>query len=142
MSYGPIELLVVKFPGNQFTGELAPALQELIESGTIRVIDLLFASKDASGRVEVLEIDDLGETVFTSFDPLVAEHSGLLSDDDARFFAAGLEPNSSEALLLFENTWASRFAEAFRQAKGEVVLNERVPRAVVEELLATVGAEA
>ncbi|MGH2533517.1 MAG: DUF6325 family protein [Thermomicrobiales bacterium] len=140
MPYGPIELLVVKFPGNQFTGELAPALQELVETGTIRIIDLLFVSKDENGVVDVAEIDGLGEAVLTTFDPLVAEVSGLLSEEDAQYFATGLEPNSSEALLLFENTWAATFAEAFRKAQGEIVLNKRIPRVVVEEILATAGA--
>jgi hypothetical protein len=138
MSYGPLELLVLKFAGNRFTGEIAPAFRELVESGTIRVIDLLFATKDAGGAVDVLEIDGLGDTVFATFDPLVAELAGLLSEDDARYFSDALEPNSSVALLLFENTWASRFAEAVRNANGEVVLNERIPRAMVEAALASV----
>src|SRR5262245_27688710 len=120
MSYGPIEVLVVKFPGNQFTGEIAPALQELVDSGTIRVIDLLFAIKDSDGVIDVLEMDGLGEAAFATFDPLVAEMAGLLSEEDARFFANALEPNSSVALLLFENTWAARFAQAVRNAKGEL----------------------
>jgi hypothetical protein len=140
MSYGPIEMLVVKFPGNRFTGEIAPALRELVESGTIRVVDLLFVSKDADGVVDVVEIDGLGDALFATFDPLVGEVAGLLSEEDARHFSAGLEPNSSEALLLFENTWAARFAEAVRNAKGEVVVNERIPRAVIEEIVAAAGA--
>jgi hypothetical protein len=142
MSYGPIEVLVVKFPGNQFTGELAPALQELVEAGTIRVVDLLFVAKNNEGIVDVVELDGLGEATYTTFDPLVAEVSGLLSEEDARFFGTSLEPNSSAALLLFENTWAARFAEALRNAKGEVVLNERIPRAVIEELVGAAGAVA
>jgi hypothetical protein len=140
MSYGPIELLVLKFPGNRFTGEVAPALKDLVETGTIRVVDLLFATKDAEGEVDVVEIDGLGDAVFATFDPLIAELAGLLSEDDARFFSNALEPNSSAALLLFENTWASRFAEAVRNANGEVVLNERIPRAAIEEILTSAGA--
>jgi hypothetical protein len=136
MPYGPIELLVVKFPGNQFTGELTPALAHLVESGTIRVIDFLFVSKDASGKVLVAELDALGEAVVTTLSPVVAELAGLLSENDALRFAAELEPNSSEALLLFENTWATGFAQAVRNANGEVVLNERIPRAVVDEVVA------
>jgi hypothetical protein len=142
MSYGPIELLVVKFPGNRFTGEIAPALKELVETGTIRIIDLLFVTKDAQGVVDVVEIDGLGEATFATFDPLVGEVAGLLSEEDARLFSASLEPNSSAGLLLFENTWAARFAQAVRNASGEVVLNERIPRAVVEELVEAAGAAA
>ena len=130
MSYGPIELLVVKFPGNQFTGEIAPALKELVEAGTIRVIDLLFVNKDADGAVDVVEINDLGDATSPPSTRSSRELAGLLSEDDARYFAAALEPNSSAALLLFENTWAARFAQAVRNANGELVLNERIPRAV------------
>jgi hypothetical protein len=136
MSYGPIELLAVRFPGNRFTGELTPALGELVESGTIRIIDFLFVSKDADGAILVAELDELSDGVVTALDPFVAESAGLLSEDDARCFAMALEPNSSEALLVFENVWAGRFAQAVRNAHGEVIFNERVPRTVVDALLA------
>jgi hypothetical protein len=141
MSYGPIEFLVVKFPGNQFNGEIAPALKELVDNGLIRVIDLLFVGKDADGTVAVLDLDELGEAIVTALDPLVAEVCGLLSDEDARRFASALEPNSSEGLLVFENIWASRFAQAIRNASGEVILNERIPHAVVEAVFAAAEAE-
>jgi hypothetical protein len=140
MSYGPIELLVARFPGNTFSGELGAAFEELVASGTIRIIDFLFVTKDARGIVDIVEIDALGEAAFTRLDPLVAEVSGLLSESDARYFATMLEPNSSEALLLFENGWAAKFAESFRKANGEVLLNERIPHAVVEQVLADVAA--
>lgn len=140
MSYGPIELLVARFPGNKFTGELGEALEELVETGTIRIVDFLFVSKDANGIVDIAEIDALGEAAFTRLDPLVAEVSGMISEDDAHYFATALEPNSSEALLLFENVWAARFAESFRKANGEIVMNERIPHAVIEEVAAAIGA--
>lgn len=136
MSYGPIELLAVRFPGNRFTGELTPALGELVESGTIRIIDLLFVSKDADGSVLIAELDELGDGVVTALDPYIAESAGLLSEDDAIRFATALEPNTSEALLVFENAWASRFAQAVRNAHGELIFNERIPRAVVDAMLA------
>jgi hypothetical protein len=136
MSYGPIELLAVRFPGNRFTGELTPALGELVESGTIRIIDLLFVSKDADGAVLIAELDELGEGVVTALDPYIAESAGLLSEDDALRFATALEPNTSEALLVFENVWASRFAQAVQNAHGDLIFNERIPRAVVDAMLA------
>jgi hypothetical protein len=135
MSYGPIELLAVRFPGNRFTGELIPALGELVESGTIRIIDLLFVSKDADGSVVIAEVDELGDGVVTALDPYIAESAGLLSEDDALRFATALEPNTSEALLVFENVWASRFAQAVHNAHGELIFNERIPRAVVDAML-------
>ena len=139
MSYGPVELLVVSFPGNQFTGEIVPALEELIETGTIQVIDFLFVSKDADGAVTVAELDEVGEGVMTKLKPSEAAMAGLLSENDALRFATEMEPNSSEAILLFENTWATRFAQAIRNANGEVVINERVPHAVMAEMAAEVG---
>jgi hypothetical protein len=136
MAIGPIELLVVKFPGNQFKGEIAPALQELIDNGIIHVIDLIFAIKDETGNLAVLELNDLGDERLAVFQPKPSELSGSLTEDDARSLAGGLENNSSAAIMLFENVWATRFADALRNADGQLILNERVPRAVIDELIA------
>lgn len=142
MAIGPIELLVVKFPGNQFKGEIAPALQELIDNGIIHVIDLIFAIKDESGNLAVLELNDLGDERLAVFQPKPSELSGSLTEDDARSLAGGLENNSSAAIMLFENVWATRFADALRNADGQLILNERVPRAVIDELIAELAAAA
>jgi Family of unknown function (DUF6325) len=139
MALGPIELLVVKFPGNQFTGEIAPALKELVDNGTIRIIDLIFAIKDEEGTLAVVELDALGDESLHVFKPAPSELSGTLTEDDARSLSGGLENNSSAAIMLFENTWAARFAEAMRNANGELILNERIPRAVIEELIAEIS---
>ena len=136
MSLGPIEMLVVKFPGNRFSGEIIPALGELVENGTVRIVDLLFAVKNKEGDVKVLEFGDLDPDIFGQWDPLVSDVTPMLNEDDARELTASLENNSSAALLLFENTWATRFVDAVSNARGEVVLNERIPRAVVQELTA------
>jgi hypothetical protein len=140
MSYGPIELLVARFPGNVATGELGSAFENLVATGTIRIIDFLFVTKDAQGVVDIAEFDALGEAAFTRLDPLIAEVSGLISEEDAYYFANLLEPNSSEALLLFENVWAAQFAESFRKVNGEVILNERIPHSVIEQVLTETGA--
>jgi uncharacterized membrane protein len=132
MSYGPIELLVVSFPGNQFKGEIVPALQELVDTETIRVIDIIFATKDGEGNVTYIEVDDLPDEQKSSFEPAVSEVSGLLSDEDIQQLAKALEPNSSAGLMLFENAWASRFVEAVANANGEVLISERIPRVVIE----------
>jgi hypothetical protein len=133
MAYGPAELIVVRFPGNQFKGEIAPALGDLIDSGTIRLIDLLFLMKDADGAVTFLEAGE----VFPD-GPLagvVAESdAGLISDEDVEDIAPELEPNSSAAVMLFEHLWAAQFTQALRNAGGELVYDERIPAAVVEEV--------
>jgi hypothetical protein len=136
MSIGPVELIVIKFPGNQFKGEIAPALTELVESGTIRIIDILFVLKNEDGTVEMVEINDLAADDYTAFDPLVQDVTGMLSEDDVKFFSESMEPNSSAALMLFENAWATRFRDAVLNAKGELVLNERIPKAVIDDFLA------
>jgi uncharacterized membrane protein len=135
MALGPVELLEVKFPGNQFTGEIVPALKALVESGTIRIIDIVFVRKDRDGRVTQVEISDLADDEYAALDPLVSEIDGLLSADDVQQLASGLENNSSAGIMLFENTWATRFVTAVRRAHGEVLLNERIPRSVIEQLL-------
>jgi uncharacterized membrane protein len=136
MPLGPIEMLVVKFPGNQFTGEIMPAMADLVENGTVHIVDLLLVSKDERGKVTLYEFNDLDPDAFGRFAPLMTETTPMLNEDDANQLAQLLENNSSAGLLLFENTWATRFAEAIRNAKGEVIFNERIPHAVVEELVA------
>jgi hypothetical protein len=136
MALGPVELLVVKFPGNQFRGEIAPALQELVEGGTIRVIDLLFVTKDAAGAVSSTELTDLDPDTYAVYDPLVSDLEGLLADDDVQRLGAALENNSSAAVMLFENVWATRFRDAVVNAKGQLVLAERIPHSVIEEVAA------
>jgi uncharacterized membrane protein len=142
VALGPIEMLVVKFPGNKFSGEIIPALGELVENGTVRIVDLLFAVKDKDGEVTVLEFGDLAPDIFGQWDPLVSDVTPMLNEDDARELTASLENNSSAGILLFENTWATRFVDAVSNARGEVVLNERIPRAVVQELTAELTASA
>jgi uncharacterized membrane protein len=137
MSLGPIELLVVKFPGNQFKGEIAPALADLVESGTIRIIDLLFAIKDEEGTLAVLELNELGDETLAVFKPEPSDLSDTLTEEDGKALGGGLENNSSAAILLFENVWATKFADALRNANGELILNERIPRAVIDELIAS-----
>jgi hypothetical protein len=134
---GPVELLVLKFPGNKFKGEIAPELQRLVDNRIIRVADILFAIKDENGNVTVLEINEMEDDVTGLIDPVVSDLSDVLTLQDAQALTANIEPNSSAALMLFENTWASGFADAVARADGQVVLNERIPRAVVEELLAS-----
>ena len=133
MAYGPAELIVVRFPGNQFKGEIVPALVDLMDSGTIRLIDLLFLMKDADGSVTFLEAAE----VFPD-GPLagvIAESDdGLISDEDVDDIAPELEANSSAAVLLFEHLWAAEFTQALRNAGGELIYDERIPASVVEEV--------
>jgi hypothetical protein len=141
MPFGPIEFIVLHFPGNRFTGEIVPALQELVDNGTVRILDFMCVMKDEDGTMLVVQSDDLGDTVAAVLQPLVTHDEELFSKSDARHFAQILEQNSSAAMILFENTWATRFTDAVRNAQGEVILNERVPWPVIEEVLAEAAAE-
>jgi hypothetical protein len=133
---GPLELLAVRFPGNHFRGEIASSIAELVEQGTIRVIDILFAMKSADGTLTIAEINDLDEDDFAVFDTVIDDDlTGMLSEEDVRELASSIEPNSSAAIMLFENTWATRFRDAILDASGEVMMSERIPKAVVDELL-------
>jgi uncharacterized membrane protein len=133
MAYGPAELIVVKFPGNQFRGEIAPALGDLIDAGTIRLIDLLFVMKDTDGSVTYLEAGE----VFPDgplAGVLAESDDGFISDEDVDDIAPEVEPGSSAAVMLFEHLWAAEFTQAIRNAGGELIYNERMPAAVVEEV--------
>jgi uncharacterized membrane protein len=135
MDLGPIEILVVSFPGNQFSGEIAPALAELVETGLIRVIDLVFVAKDAAGDVVGIELSDLDEATGGAFLPHVEEPSGLLADEDIQDLGADLPPNSSAAILLFEHVWATKFRDAVLGSGGELVASIRIPKEVIDEVV-------
>ena len=131
MSIGPVEYLIVAFPGTQFKGEIIPALADLVEAGTIRIIDLAFVMKDADGAVVTAELGDLDSEVFKAFDALSPETMGLLNEEDLAAAGEELDPNSSAALLVWEDTWATTLRDAIVNAGGEVLDLERVPYQVV-----------
>jgi hypothetical protein len=135
---GPVDLVLLRFPGNHFTGEVAPALADLVSSGTVRILDLIFITKDEGGNVAAVELDQLGDAG-AAFDDIDGEVSGLLTDEDVVAAGEEMEANSSAALLLFENTWAARFTKALRGADAEVIAFERIPHEALKEFLAGVG---
>src|SRR3954447_25554967 len=92
---GPVELLVIKFPGNQFKGEIAPALSDLVDSGTIRIIDLLFAIKDEEGNFDMVEVQQLDHKEMAVFEPLLTGGTALLSQEDIEDISSMLDPDSS-----------------------------------------------
>jgi len=136
MALGPIEVLVVGFPGNEFNGQIIPELERLVESDTIALIDGLFIRKDADGTVTFVEFEEEGASEeATRLARLMNQLDSLISDEDIEEIADGLEPDSSAAMLVFENTWAKPFADAIVDSGGVMVTNFRVPRLVVDEVL-------
>jgi hypothetical protein len=137
MAIGPVEYIIIGFPGNHFNGDMVPALERLVESGTIRIIDMLFILKDADGNIEAFEFEDHPE--LAAFGSLTDEVDGLLNDEDVEMAAEVLEPNSSAAFIVWEDCWAGEFAAAVRGSDGVILAGERIPHQIVTEALAAVG---
>jgi uncharacterized membrane protein len=129
---GPVDYLIVAFPGNEFRGEIAPALAELVDAGTIRIIDIAFVSKDSEGKVGAFEVTNLAEDVREALEKLGIEVGGLFNEDDLMAAGEELEPNSSAALLVWENVWARDVAQKLRDAGGVLLDFERLPHEVVQ----------
>jgi hypothetical protein len=137
MSLGPIELLVVAAPTDKLKGEVISAIHDLVENGTIRIVDMLAAIRDDAGDLTVLDLHELGDETVTALQISNSELQDVLSEDDATTFASRLEPGQAVGLLLWENTWATGVADALRRADAQVLVHEPIPRAVVEELVAS-----
>jgi Family of unknown function (DUF6325) len=129
---GPVDYMIVAFPGNEFKGDIAPALADLVASETIRIIDLAFVGKSANGDVVAMELTDIDPEVRAGFERAGVEVNGLFNDDDLQAAGEELEPNSSAALLVWENVWARKVAQAMRDAGGVLLDFERLPHEVVQ----------
>lgn len=128
---GPIDYVLVEWTGRQPTGEAIPHLVDLVEQGTIRILDLAFIAKGEDGSVAGVEIADLGDAV-AEFAVFHGAASGLISDEDIGEAGSALEPGTSAALLIYENSWAAPFASAVRRGGGQLVASGRIP---VQDLL-------
>jgi Family of unknown function (DUF6325) len=129
---GPVDYAVIAFPGNQFNGDIAPALADLVEAGTIRLIDAAFVSKDENGDISSFEVTELAPDVRDRLDALNLEVQGLVNEQELQAIGQELEANSSAALLVWENTWARKVAQKMRDAGGVLIAFERVPHNVVQ----------
>jgi hypothetical protein len=135
---GPVDWIVVEFPGSQFNGEIAPALRDLVDRGVVRVLDLLILKKDDDGSIEAFELSDLDDSEIGELRAHEAQLAMLLSEDDVTAVAAAIEPGSSAAVLVWENTWAAPFGSAVRRSGGQLVASGRIP---VQALLAAIEAD-
>ena len=134
---GPVDYLVMEFPGNQMTGEAFPLLIDLVDRGIIRILDLVFLRKETDGTVTTLTQVDLDRMHVLEAALFDGATSGLLDQADIDEAAKALEPGSSAGVLVYENVWAAPFAGALRRAGGELVASGRIP---VQELVATLDA--
>ena len=135
---GPVDWIVVEFPGSRFNGEIAPALRDLVQRDLIRVLDLLILKKDQDGALEAFELSDLDPSEVGELRSYEQELGMLLSEDDATAVAAAVEPGSSAAVLVWENTWAAPFASAVRRSGGQLVASGRIP---IQAMLAVIEAD-
>jgi Family of unknown function (DUF6325) len=135
-SMGPVEYVVIAFPGNRFKGEIVPALAELVDNDVIRIIDVAFIKKDADRNASMFEYDTLDDVLAFGFADVDGEAGGVLNDEDLELAAEALEPDTSAALIVWEHRWAARVAQAIRDAGGRIIAGERVPDEIVEQALA------
>jgi len=135
---GPVDWIVVEFPGSRFNGTIAPTLTDLVDRGIIRILDLLMIRKDDDGSIDAFEISDLDEGEIGGIRNYETAMANLLSQEDVESAAAAIEPGSTAALLVWENVWAAPFGSAVRHAGGQLVASGRIP---VQALIAAVEAD-
>ena len=135
---GPVDYLVVEFPAeaSNFTGEMAEELIALVDSGTIRLIDVLILTKNADGTVEATELSDIEE--LGELQAVEAQLAELLAEEDVIHLAAAMEPGSVAGVLIWENLWAAPFAAAARRSGGQLVANGRIP---IQAIIASIQAD-
>ena len=135
---GPVDYLVVEFPAgtSNFTGEMAKELLALVDSGTIRVIDVLILTKNEDGSVDAMELSDIED--LGPLQAVEAELAELLAADDVEDLAAAIEPGSTAGVLIWENLWAAPFASAARRSGGQLIANGRIP---IQAIIASIEAD-
>ncbi|TAH52676.1 MAG: hypothetical protein EYC68_06015 [Chloroflexota bacterium] len=138
MAMGPTSVLVIQFTGRNFKGEILAALYDLVKAGTVRIVDAVAVIKDNEGKVTAQEVNQLAPTVVAIFDPLNAEVSGLISNTDIQDIGTLLDNDSAAGILVLEQLWATKLAQAITNAKGKVVLNRLLMPEVVEENMAII----
>jgi len=135
MPLGPVDVYIIGFPGNKFSGEIVPAILEQVERGVIRVVDVLFVTKDEDGNVATLAIEDLGPEG-AAFMEIDVVQPGALNEEDADEINEDLPANSSALLIAYENTWMSDLVGAFARADAVVIDQIRIPATIVNEVVA------
>ncbi len=135
---GPVDYIVVEFPAGEsnFTGEMAQELLALVDSGTVRIIDILILTKAADGSVEAMELSDIDE--LGPLQQIETELAELLAADDVANLAAAMDPGSTAGVLIWENLWAAPFASAARRSGGQLIADGRIP---IQAIIASLEAD-
>ena len=135
---GPVDYLVVEFPGSNFNGAIIPELVDLVDRGIVRILELVLIVKADDGSYEAVEFADIDEGLLGGLREIERTAAELLSEDDIAGVAEALEPGSTAGLLIYENLWAAPLASAVRQSGGQLVAGGRIP---VQSLLAAIEDE-
>jgi len=135
---GPVDYVIVEFPAgaSNFTGEMAEELIALVDSGTIRLIDVLILTKNDDGTVDAMELSDIEE--LGELQALEAELAELLAEEDVVNLAAAMDPGSTAGVLIWENLWAAPFAAAARRSGGQLIATGRIP---IQAIIASIEAD-
>jgi hypothetical protein len=126
LELGPVDYLVIEFPGSKMTGEGFPILVDLVDRGVIRILDLVFIQKDLEGEVTVVELSEFDDETAGHLSVFQGASSGLLDGSDIGEAAKAVEPGSAAGILLYENRWAGPFVAAMRRSGAELVASGRV----------------
>jgi hypothetical protein len=133
--HGPIDFVLIEFPGDRLTGAAADALMDLVDRGIVRVYDLLVIRKEDDGTFSGIDVSDLSADHVGGFTAFAGARSGLVDDDDVRAAADAMEPGTVAALVVYENAWAVPFVAATLDAGGQLVASARIPAQDVMDAL-------
>jgi hypothetical protein len=134
---GPIDYLIVEFPGNRMTGEGLPILVDLVDRGIIRILDLVFVRKEQDGKTTMMAVADMDGDGTLDLAIFEGAASGLVGNDDVHEAGTALKPGNSAAILIYENLWAAPMASALRRGGAQVVATGRIPLADLASALDT-----
>lgn len=129
--YGPIELYAIGFDGDRPGPAILQAVDDLVASGTVNVLDLVFVTRSLDGELSILELSDTSDDAGVP----ALDLAGLAGEDDIAALAEGVTPGSSAAVLVVELLWAKAFAGALYDAGGAVLAREGIPAPVVNAFL-------
>lgn len=135
MSYGPVDMIALEFKTDNLKGEILAELIALVEQNIVRVVDLVVIQKHEDGSHQALEMEQVAPDILSVFDPIEMEISGIIQVEDIELIAEAMEPETTSAVLLVENLWAIRFAEAVVRAEGRLLMHGRIPYEVINETL-------
>ncbi len=136
VTLGPIEMVVIGFPGSRFTGDIRPRIMDLVDNGVVNIVDALFVRKDSEGLVDFVELQELSDDAdAVMLGAAIASQLDLLSDEDIEELAEALQPGSSALAIVFEHTWIRPVRDAVVASGGVLLADIHIPAAVVDEVL-------